>query len=657
MGLDPNTVAEYLDNVLPPDSVGDFERICLESDMHLAEVASCHHVLTMVLGEPADVDPSSRLRMYAIPGEPVGAKQVRVEPAHVAAVAAAPEPVRVAAAAPAIRSDALVNQSILMEVPDYLRASAWSRYGRAMVGLAVLLLVGAVILFVPAVHDSLFGDGKTTQTVANNSNSPNGGERAIDNDTQGMPAPMGLVESPSAKAQSLPANLPPLTNINDPSTSVAGASGDSTPPLPASVAIPLIPPQSTAATGAMTSGTEPATIPPATSTVGGTDTSIAASGSETPRTGSDMMPPSTGTGLPVWPPATGDGGMAAGGIASGGTAAGGATSTPNMGSTAAGSNAMSTQAPPAADIATMPAMPVTGAAGTMGAGGDLSGMPPASATPLVPANVNIGTFLGGKTVLLRYNDKSQSWFRVEPRAAVAIGDRLLALPEFRPRITLANGVSVDLSGGTLAMVKTADVVPAKGLPVGDPRTPAIEILYGRIVLLNTAVDEQRLRLTTGTTTVDIRLARNATLGVQVTRAFVPGTDPRQHPSPVLTEYIAPAGGVVWLDESGERPITDSARWTVADRIVSAPSALTKPVEWIDREPTGRSSVQLAVPAIELALSTDRPAEEQLLDAYDDAKRPEVKVAGGAVQHARGDVRAVCSGAARFGSAHELADAY
>jgi len=154
LGFDPNSVAEYLDSTMPPDRVVDFEKVCLESDVHLAEVAACHQILAKVLNEHADVPEALRNRVYGLAAL---AKDVQLAPQSRAAAdngqdAAAPSPPAAESAAdepaaPPLPPPPPVERHIPV-VPDYLRPEPRRRSPWYLIPIGLLALL-AVAFFVP----------------------------------------------------------------------------------------------------------------------------------------------------------------------------------------------------------------------------------------------------------------------------------------------------------------------------------------------------------------------------------------------------------------------------------------------------------------------------------------------------------------------------
>ena len=240
--------------------------------------------------------------------------------------------------------------------------------------------------------------------------------------------------------------------------------------------------------------------------------------------------------------------------------------------------------------------------------------------------------MGGITVLLRYDGKTGAWFRTEPRAAVVAGERLLSLPEFRPKIALVSGINLDMSGGTQIVIGSGSesktggpTVPARAAASSTTAVPTVELVYGRLVLTNSTNGENRVRLKLGPNAGEAELGRNATLAVEVERKYVPGQDPKQAAAPIECRLFAPDGSVVWKDSAGQKTIEKASRWTVGPAGAKEPVADPAPPEWIYREPIGQLSEQRdGAPIVERALVSNSPVDTQLRELYQGSKQRYVK---------------------------------
>lgn len=138
LGADANSVAEYLDNCLESERLEAFERICIESDMHLAEVAACHEMLAALARDPGvatPLDATGRRRLLEAMGH------------HSTTVFADLERREAASNARAIRSaiEAVPGKPGPHREPARRRASraAWAA---ALTAVALLVALGAFLI-------------------------------------------------------------------------------------------------------------------------------------------------------------------------------------------------------------------------------------------------------------------------------------------------------------------------------------------------------------------------------------------------------------------------------------------------------------------------------------------------------------------------------
>lgn len=144
MGIDPNLVAQYLDNTLPPEQVAEVEKICLESDQQLAEVAACHQILSIALGEPVEISPRHREKLYVLGPVEAGERlQAGTEAARNNGATAMKTPVSVKT----IPGSA--GPSFEESLPDYLKPKPYS---------GTFLTIAAGILLIAVWLGALYSD-------------------------------------------------------------------------------------------------------------------------------------------------------------------------------------------------------------------------------------------------------------------------------------------------------------------------------------------------------------------------------------------------------------------------------------------------------------------------------------------------------------------
>lgn len=535
LAADSNTVAEYLDHTMHNERVQDFEKVCLESDIHLAEVASCHQVLALVLGHPADIDPAMRRRMYDVinrPDEPLEEEHPTVAPIAVngaATAASASGALPMAAAAmPVVATAAHASSTAHVErdrphVPEYLRPDSKKFPLLWVVAAGILLLLGIARIMGPfdKTHPiaGLFGAKPDAVPVATNTPENNSPANSPSKNNSNGVIPPGRVDDPAMIGQAPPSPANPNVAVPTPAMPATAVNPTTVAPTPAAPKV----------AGTTVIGPNPATTPPgnpeATPAVvlNQPNNTIPVEGAA-PAVPPLPMNPAVATGTPanVIPP------------------------TANVAST--GPDAV-TPVPPQPMPTVGPVNPQT----------------PAAAPGIAGRMTQDGT-----QVLLSWRTPpggEGAWVRVNGGETIATGERLLGLHTYRPSVLLKNGLSLQLIGETqLEVFSTA-----------KDDVPLIRLHFGRIVIANSGKANSQVAIEPGVKQSGLVTLNDpdSLIAIEVKRFLPVGSNPETVQSQVSANLYIAAGRAQWQPDANV-PAGDALAGPLLVKLLSRPDSLQPP---------------------------------------------------------------------------------
>ena len=492
--LGPNAMAEYLDNTLPPEKVTEFEKICLDSDIHLAEVSACHQILTLVLGEPAEIEPASRQRMYDIRAQ--FDKKPIVDDISASSDSQAeivPPPL---ASFTASSTDAEGERKARPKptIPEYLREPT-TKYRWVSIATASVVAFCLLIILLKAL-----GRFEPGTTMGN------------------MLVGLGIVRENKQVALETQTTIPQSTKTASETSTKAKsedkARGSELKSSPDAVSKAETPAPAQAESASPSGAESPSgAVPPGDAEKSSGSEKTAAQSEPAPETGSKGSGPEPGTAVQTGPGAT-------------------------------------IEVAPGLEAALKePAEPAKQPSGNEPA--ENKEIPGGSKTTeenaSLPSPDRLGRYVSEDQILLGNAGPDADWQRVGTKDLLSANLQLLALPTYRPDINLAAGIKLRMLGGTAVELLGANAKEPAG----------IKIRFGRIIVMPLANTDTRLRIIVGdragalTFNAGKETDPDTVVALEVRNIHSPGSNPETEPPHIRAELLVSAGHVSW-DEDGQK---------------------------------------------------------------------------------------------------------